>query len=261
MARAPGSGKPRALIKSPVPLVKGALILGVVGSTLGASLLVASVTGAAHVALPSLAGPSYARDVAGFHRLSGSLNKEIVNTPSPAPVPTVRPTPLPPSAKPIDSQTPETPGTPNPSQPPVPHTPPPSLSVAIAANTARTHPNKNITFTITITNNGPGVAKDLVVESDVPDGATLVSWMCNGALVNANGADHFRCGSLGSAPAPNHALVWAAPALAQGATITQTFTVQVDHNVSHNSAIVDRAHTYAANADLADSNEASVIVK
>ena len=50
-------------------------------------------------------------------------------------------------------------------------------------------------------------------------------------------------------------------ALAPGASIIEQFTVQVDHNVNHNSAIVDHAHAYAANADLADSNQASVIVK
>ena len=260
MARAPGSGKPRALLKNPAPLVKTALTLGVVGSTLGASLLVASVTGAARVHIPFLAGPSYARDVSGFHRLSRSLNNEIVSPPTPAPTPAARPTPRPPSAKPVDSQTPEPPVTPGTTPPPT-RAPQPSLSVAIAASTDVTHPNKSITFTVTITNNGPGVANDVVVESHVPDGASLVSWMCNGTLVNANGADHFTCGSLGSAPAPNHPLVWGVSGLAPGATITQTFTVKVDHNVNHNSAIVDHAHAYAANADLADSNEVSVIVK
>jgi uncharacterized repeat protein (TIGR01451 family) len=118
-----------------------------------------------------------------------------------------------------------------------------------------------ITFTITITNNGPGVANDLIVESHVPDGTTLTSWMCNGSSVKAGGADHFTCGTRGAAPAPNHPLVFAVSALAPGATIIEQFTVQVDHNVNHNSAIVDHAHAYAANADLADSNVASVIVK
>ena len=56
MARAPVSGKAGALIKFPAPLVKAVLTLGVVGSTLGASLFVASVTGATHVGIPSLAG-------------------------------------------------------------------------------------------------------------------------------------------------------------------------------------------------------------
>ena len=261
MARAPVSGKAGALIKFPAPLVKAVLTLGVVGSTLGASLFVASVTGATHVGIPSLAGPSYARDVSGFHRLSSSLNHEISGQPIPLPTPAVRPTPHPPSAKPVDSQTPEPPVNPGPGPTHTPQAPLPSLSVAIAANTGVTHPNKSITFTVTITNNGPGVANDLVVESHVPDGASLVSWMCNGATVYANGADHFTCGTLGAAPAPNHPLVWAVSALAPGATITQTFTVRVDHNVNHNSAIVDHAHSYAANADLADSNEASVIVK
>jgi uncharacterized repeat protein (TIGR01451 family) len=255
MARAPTSGPPRAIFKSPAPLIKAALTLGVVGSTLGASLLVASISGPSSVKIPSLAGPSYARDVAGFHPLSHSLTREIASTPGPTPVPSLKPVPHTPSPKPVDSRLP------TPTHSSMPPPPSPSLSVAIATSVSVTHPNKTITYTITITNSGPGVADDLVVETHVPDGATLSSWMCYGSQVNAAGADHFTCGTLGSAPAPNHPLVFAVSALAPGATIIEQFSVRVDHNVKHNSAIVDHAHTYAANADLADSNEASVIVK
>jgi uncharacterized repeat protein (TIGR01451 family) len=241
-------------MKSPAPLIRAAVTLGVVGSTLGASLLVASVTGPSTVKLPGLAGPSYARDVAGFHPLSRSLTREIA-TPTPTPTSTLKPVPHPPSSKPIDSQPPAS----SPGRTPSP--PSPSLTVAIAASSAQTHPNKSITFTITITNTGPGVANDLIVESHVPDGTALSSWMCNGTSMKAGSADHFTCGTLGRAPAPNHPLVFAVSGLAQGASIIEQFTVQVDHNVNHNSAIVDHAHAYAANADLADSNQASVIVK
>jgi uncharacterized repeat protein (TIGR01451 family) len=242
-------------MKSSVPLIRAALTLGVVGSTLGASLWVASVTGPATVKLPGLSGPSYARDVAGFSPLSRSLTREIASPP--APTPTVKPVPHPPSSKPIDSQPPS----PGPTHSPSPSAPTPSLQVAMASSTSLTHPNKTITFTITITNAGPGVANDLVVESHVPDGTTLTSWMCNGRNLKANGIDHFTCGTLGAAPAPNHPLVFAVSALAPGASIIEQFTVQVDHNVNHNSAIVDHGHAYAANADLADSNQVSVIVK
>lgn len=254
MARAPGSGPPRAIFKNPAPLIKAALTLGVVGSTLGASLLVASIARPSTVKIPSLAGPSYARDVAGFHPVSPSLTHEI--GPTPTPTPSLKPASHLPSSKPVDSQPPApTPG--HSSSPP----PSPSLTVAIATSTTLTHPNKTITYTITITNAGPGVANDIVVESHVPDGASLSSWMCNGSQIRARGADHFTCGTLGGAPAPNHPLVFAVSALAPGATIIEQFSVQVDHNVKHNSAIVDHAHAYAANADLADSNVASVIVK
>jgi uncharacterized repeat protein (TIGR01451 family) len=257
MARAPSSGPPRAIFKSPASLIKAALTLGVVGSTLGASLLVASVTQPSSVRLPSLAGPSYARDVAGFHPVSRSLTHEIGATPAPTPVPSAKPAPHLPSSKPVDSQ----PSAPAPSHSPSPSAPLPSLTVAIATSASVTHPNKTITYTITITNAGPGIANDVVVESHVPDGTSLSSWMCNGSIVTANGADHFTCGTLGSAPAPNHPLVFAVSALAPGSTIIEQFTVQVDHNVNHNSVIVDHAHAYAANADLSDSNQASVIVK
>jgi uncharacterized repeat protein (TIGR01451 family) len=257
MARAPSSGPHKAMMKSPVPLIRAVLTLGVVGSTLGASLWVASVTGPATVKLPGLSGPSYARDVAGFSPLSRSLTREIASPPAPTPTPTIKPVPHPPSSKPIDSQPPS----PGPTHSPSPSAPAPSLQVAMASGTSLTHPNKTITFKITITNTGPGVANDLVVESHVPDGTTLTSWMCNGRNVKANGTDHFTCGTLGAAPAPNHPLVFAVSALAPGASIIEQFTVQVDHNVNHNSAIVEHAHAYAANADLADSNQVSVIVK
>lgn len=257
MARAPSSGPPRAIFKSPAPLIKAALTLGVVGSTLGASLLVASIARPSSVRLPSLAGPSYARDVAGFHPVSRSLTREIGATPAPTPVPSSKPASHLPSSKPVDSQPPA----PTPTRSSSPPPPSPSLTVALTTNGTVTHPNKTITYTVTITNAGPGIANDVVVESHVPDGTSLFSWMCSGSLVTAKGADHFTCGTLGGAPAPNHPLVFAVSALAPGSTIIEQFTVQVDHNVKHNSAIVEHAHAYASNADLSDSNVASVIVK
>ena len=61
MARAPSSGPAGAIWKVPAPILKAVLVVGVVGSTLGGTLLVASVTGASVVRIPALAGPSYAR--------------------------------------------------------------------------------------------------------------------------------------------------------------------------------------------------------
>ncbi len=258
MARAPSSGPAGAILKLPAPLMKAVLVLGVVGSTLGGTLLVASVTGASVVRIPALAGPSYARDVSGFHPISS-------HTPS-APAPAPNPTAKPGSTRP--SPTPSTPGspapvstqTPTPSESPPPP-PVPSLSVADAATTQTARKNKTITYTITVTNTGSGTATDVVIESHVPDGASLSSWVCSGATVPAQGASSFTCGSLGSAPPPNHPLVFAVPSLGAGASVTEHFTVIVDPNVKHNSAIVDHAHAYASNADLADSNIVSVVVR
>ncbi|HLW18090.1 MAG TPA: hypothetical protein VKV69_12115 [Actinomycetota bacterium] len=133
--------------------------------------------------------------------------------------------------------------------------------MAIASTNQTVKKNRTITYTITVTNAGSGSATDVVIESHVPDGASLSSWVCGGATVPAKGASSFTCGSLGSAPAPNHPLVFAVPSLSPGASVTEHFTVSVDPNVKHNSAIVDHAHAYAANADLADSNIVSVIVR
>jgi uncharacterized repeat protein (TIGR01451 family) len=255
MARAPSSGPAGAISNLPAPLIKAVLVLGVVGSTLGATLLVASVTGASVVRIPALAGPSYARDVGGFHPINSHSPSPPPSKPaSSASTPTPSTTPSH-SKSPTPTQTPTQ--TPSPSESP----PPPSLSVVIATANSTQRRNKPITYTITVTNNGTGAANDVVVESHVPDGSSLVSWVCSGQTVNAEGASSFTCGTLGSAPAPDHPLVFAVSGLAPGATITEQFTVSVDHSVKHNSAIVDHAHAYAANADLADSNIVSVIVR
>ncbi|MGZ4104235.1 MAG: hypothetical protein ACXVP8_03130 [Actinomycetota bacterium] len=259
MARAPSSGVPGQAMKIPRSFVRAAVTLGVVGSTLGATLFVASVAPPALVNIPALSGPSYARDLSAFHPVSRQLTKDVASSPvgTPTPAPIVSRSP---SSKPIESHVPES--TPTPSAPGE-HAPPPSpsLTVTVAADTRSTHKNHAITYTITITNAGPGVANDLVVESHVPDGTSLLAWMCNGTSVSANGASSFTCGALGSAPKPNHPLVFAVSALASGASITEQFTVDVNHDVAHNSAIVEHAHAYAANADLADSPTTAVIVR
>ena len=257
MARAPSSGPAGAILKLPAPLMKAVLVLGVVGSTLGATLLVASVTGASVVRIPALAGPSYARDVSGFH----PINSRSPNPPASTPAPPGKP-----GSTPGPSTTPSLPGSPTPIQTPTPSEsspppPTPSLSIVIATANTSQERNKPIAYTITVKNTGAAAATDLVVESHVPDGSSLVSWGCKGKTIYANGAATFTCGTLGSAPAPNHPLVFAVSGLAPGASITERFTVSVDHIVKHNSAIVDHAHTYAANADLADSNIVSVIVR
>jgi uncharacterized repeat protein (TIGR01451 family) len=241
-----------------------------VSSTLGASLWVASLSGPAAVALPKLSGPSYAKDVSGFQPVSNGLVSDLSSTPSKSaaaePIPVAQPTPgVPkssgthqPSSRP--GPVPTSSETPSPSLPPPPPPPMPSIAVSMSADVARAHPNQTITYTIRVGNAGPGTATHLVIESHVPDGTTLEGWRCGASTVSANGADHFTCGTLGPGQTPNHPIVYAVPSLAPGESIAVTFWVSVDHNV-HNSAIVDHAHAYADNADLADSEQVSVIVK
>ncbi|HEV2686675.1 MAG TPA: hypothetical protein VGW79_08555 [Actinomycetota bacterium] len=257
MARAPSSGPAGAILKLPAPLIKAVLVLGVVGSTLGATLFVATVTGASPVRIPLLAGPSYARDVTGFHPISSHTPSPHTSTQAPPGKTGSGPTP---------PTTPSHATSPTPTQAPTPsETPPqpavPSLSVAIASPSQSVRKKGTITYTIIVTNTGSGTASNVVIESHVPDGASLSSWLCDGKTVQAKGASSFTCGTVGSAPAPNHPLVFAVPSLAPGASAIERFAVTVDPNVKHNSAIVDHAHAYAVNADLADSNIVSVVVR
>ena len=256
MARAPSSGPAGAIVKLPAPLIKAVLVFGVVGSTLGATLFVASVTGASAVRIPSLAGPSYARDVSGFHPINS-------HSPSPASSPgaAVKPRPTPgPQTTPSNPTSPRPAHTPAPSES-APAPAPPSLSAAMTASSQTVKKNRTITYTITVTNTGSSTASNVVIESHVPDGTSLSSWVCAGKTVQAQGASSFTCGSVGTAPAPNHPLVFTAQTLPPGASVTEHFTVSVDPNVKHNSAIVDHAHAYGSNADLADSNIVSVVVR
>jgi len=257
MARAPSSGPAGAILKLPAPLIKAVLVFVAVGSTLGATLLVASVTGASVVRIPALAGPSYARDVSGFHPIGShapapAATAQVPGNPGSTATPSSTPSHA--TTPPVPSRTP----TPSESSPPPPV---PSLSVAITAASQSARKNKTITYTIIVSNTGSEIASDLVIESHVPDGTSLSSWVCGGTTVQAKGASSFTCGSVGSAPTPNHPLVFALRSLAPGASVTEHFTVSVDPNVKHNSAIVDHAHAYAANADLADSNIVSVVVR
>jgi uncharacterized repeat protein (TIGR01451 family) len=221
-------------------------------------LWVASQTAPAAVAIPKLSGPSYARDVSGFHHVAPSLVTDLSPKPSPQPVASPRPARSTPTAAPDISA----PAPAEPTTEPTVATPPPSAALAIAmtADRARAHPNQTITYTIRVTNSGPVTADHLIVETHVPDGTTLEGWTCNGKTFSAGGADHFTCGSLGSAR-PDHPIVFAMPSLASGASVVETFWVGIDHNVGHNTAIVDHAHAFAENADVVDSSLVTVVVK
>jgi uncharacterized repeat protein (TIGR01451 family) len=233
-------------------------------STLGVSVFVSHGSGPAVVALAGWSGPSYARDVAGFQPVTALLLKDLTK-------PRVRPAPAKPAPAPqppgaaTRASTPDTGHVPVPTSPPNPGPPPPppapSLAVEITADHERARPNETIVYTIQVTNTGPVSAAGLVIESHVPDGTSLSGWTCDGDDVKAHGADSFSCGDLGAAPAPNHPLVFTAAALAPGGWIVERFWVRIDHNVNHNTVIIDHAHAYAANADLADSDMVSVIVR
>ena len=236
-----------------------------VGTTIAVSLFASSATGPTPVAISGWAGPSYAKDVTGFHPLADQLVADLSppakaahavqsSAPSNAALPPTAtgdtqggPTPSP-STSPPDVVTP-TP-TPAPLQP--------SLSIEISADQTKTHPNSTIVYTIRVANAGPGSAQDLVIQSHVPDGTTLAGWTCNGATVQADGRDSFACGTASATP--THPVVFGVSSLGSGAQILERFWVTVNHDVRRHTDLTNHAHVYARDVDPVDSEPASVLI-
>jgi uncharacterized repeat protein (TIGR01451 family) len=234
-----------------------------VGTTMGVSVLVSNVHGGAVVRVVDWAGPNYAQDVRGFTPVAPSLLLDLTSPvagrpvvprasrPAPArpatPAPAVAPSPA--------ESLPDTEIAP---PPPPPPTPAPTLAVAMSADKQEVHPNDVVTYSIRVSNTGPGVADGVVVESHVPDGTALVAWECDGATVAADGRDAFTCGPVSSSN--THAARFGLSSLPAGSQVILRFSVRVDRGLKHNTAITNHAHAFASNADLVDSEQVTVIV-
>lgn len=232
-----------------------------VGTALAVSIVVAQIAGPAIVRVPVLSGPSYAEDVTGFAPVRRNLIGELPGRASAAsrepsrnvvPVAAVRPQ-TPPDATPSGG----TPA-PAPSDAPQPAAPRPRLEISLAIDHTNVHPNDTIVYTVGVANTGAAPARDVVVESHVPDGTTLAGWECDGDRIAAEGRDGFVCGD--GARSSSHAVSFAFGELPAGGRITMSFWVKVDKQVGHNTAIVQHAHVYANEADLKDSEEVVAVV-
>lgn len=230
--------------------------LSAVAMTLGVSLWVSGRTAPTAVALSALDGPSYAQDVSGFRPVTRRLITEVNREPTPVRTKGTLPSrttgglvaePGPASTEPV----------------PLPHPAPPApaLSIQMTASDDKAHPNQTIVYSLRVTNAGPGAARGVVIESHVPDGTTLRGWTCDDENFKAEGAESLTCGNLASAAATTHPVVFVIPVLAEGESAVREFWVRVGHGAMHNAAIVNHAHVYARDADLADSDEVSVIVR
>jgi uncharacterized repeat protein (TIGR01451 family) len=244
-------------VRGPSPIARVLLAACAASSTLGASFWVASRTSPSTVAIPQLSGPNYARDVSGFHQVTRDLVADL--SAQPQAKPNVKPHPVRSTPTTVPDVHAPSPSVPSP-EPTVAPAPSAALAISMAANMARAHPNQTIVYTIRVSNTGPVTAHGVIIQSHVPDGTSLQGWKCNGTSVLANGADHFTCGTVGSAH-PDHPLVFALSSLAPGASVVETFWVRIDHNVGHNTNIVDHAHAFAENADVVDSALVSVVIK
>lgn len=222
--------------------------------------MVSNVSGDSDVRMVEWAGPNYAQDVRGFNPVAPSLLADLAARPAAARLRGVRPvSPALPVAGPVAQPAPVA-GPPAPSPVPAPPAPPPapSLTLTMSTDKQEVHPNEVVTYSIRVSNGGPGLADGVVVESHVPDGATLAGYECDGAFVAAKGDEGFTCGPVASAS--SHALLFGIASLPAGSDVVLRFSVRVDRGLHHNTAITNHAHAFAANADLVDSEQATVIV-
>jgi uncharacterized repeat protein (TIGR01451 family) len=116
--------------------------------------------------------------------------------------------------------------------------------------------NNNLTYTITVTNNGPSAAANASLSDSLPAGVTFVSlsaaagWACTTPAVGANGTVSCSIASVASGASGVFTLV-VNPGVAAGASISNTATVSTttaDPNPANDSAI--QSTTVGASADL-----------
>ena len=91
------------------------------------------------------------------------------------------------------------------------------LEITQAVSSTLPRETETVTYTLTVTNNGPSVSRDVVIENLVPAGLTYVPGSIAGADLRND-----------SSPAAGSGLTWTITEILNGASVTLTFDVTVD---------------------------------
>jgi uncharacterized repeat protein (TIGR01451 family) len=125
-------------------------------------------------------------------------------------------------------------------------TPQIELAIVKTANVATVAAGNQVTYTLTVTNNGLASATNVLVVDDLPAGVTIVSATSDVGTVtqtaNASGEVEVAIATLNAAATATITIVVGVPAAALAGTITNSATVTgdgVDTNLTNNSASVD----------------------
>ena len=115
----------------------------------------------------------------------------------------------------------------------------PDLEVSVVADVATAQPGDTVTYTLTVTNNGHGTARDVAVSDTLPADLTFASASDGGS-------------------ASGQTVTWPAiTTLAEGATATRTVTATVDSDASAGDA--DNTATVATANDPVASNDTAAV--
>ena len=117
----------------------------------------------------------------------------------------------------------------------------PDLTLSITASPQTAERNGSLVYTVTITNEGPGVAKRIVVDTTLPNGVTFVSAEpANPGCYEAQGVVNCRLGALDTTESVS-ATISVNVSDSSPQTLTTTAVVETsrpDSDTSNNSATV-----------------------
>ena len=119
------------------------------------------------------------------------------------------------------------------------------LAITKAASPAVVLAGQNLTYTLTVTNNGPSAATTAVLDDTIPTATTFQSlsvpagWNCTTPAVGSTGKVHCSTASLAASATASFTLVVKVPGSAAGTTLSNTATTSSamgDPNTGNNTA-------------------------